>query len=393
MHEDPVVIVSAKRTAIGSFQGQFNSVTAPQLAQYPIQAVLEETGLEGPQVDEALLGCVLPAGVGQAPARQAILGAGLPSSVGCTTVNKVCGSGMKAAMIAHDLLIAGSANVVLAGGMESMSNTPYLLPKARDGFRMGHQQAIDHMLYDGLENAYDHVGMGIFGEMCAEKYDLTREAQDAFAIESVTRSKQSIESGAFDSEIVEVSVATRKETVVVKQDEQPFRSKIEKIPNLRPAFKKDGTVTAATSSSISDGAAVLLLMRESEAKRRSLTPLARVVGHSGHSHEPEWFTTAPSQAIEKLHRKIGWSPNTVDLYEINEAFASVTMGVMHELELEHSKVNVNGGACALGHPIGASGARIVVTLLHALKQRNLRKGVAGICIGGGESTAIAVELY
>lgn len=392
LNTDPVVIVAAKRTPMGSFQGELSALSAPELAEPTIRAILSETGLEGSRIDQAFYGCVLSAGMGQAPARQAVLRAGLPTSVGCTTINKVCGSSMKAVMLAHDSLLANSANVVLAGGMESMSNAPYLLPKAREGMRMGHQPTIDHMLYDGLENAEDHAAMGTFGEKCADKYQFSREEQDAFAVESVTRTRQAIEQGYFDKEVVPVEVKLRRESKVVTRDEQPFRSKIEKIPHLKPAFSKDGTVTAATSSSISDGAASVLLMRSSEAKRLGLTPMAKILGHAEHSHEPEWFTTAPTQAIAKLHRKLNLSAQNVDLYEINEAFAAVTMGSLRELELDHAKVNIHGGACALGHPIGASGARILVTLLHALKQRQLKTGIASLCIGGGEATAIAVEL-
>jgi acetyl-CoA C-acetyltransferase len=387
---DPVVIVAARRTPIGSFQGALASLSAPELGAAAIRAALADSGLSADAVSEVIMGCVLPAGLGQAPARQAALGAGLPIGVGCTTVNKVCGSGMKAAMFAHDLLVAGSAEVIVAGGMESMTNAPYLVPR---GLRMGHAELLDHMFFDGLQNPYDKQMMGMFGDQCADKYGFTRETQDAFAIESVTRANRALADGDFADEITPVTVKTRKGDVEVAADEEPPRCNIEKIPTLKAAFRRDGgTVTAATSSSISDGAAALVMMRESSAKARGLTVLARVVGHAGHAHEPGWFTTAPVKAIGALHDKLGWTRDTVDLYEINEAFAVVTMAAMHELGLDHAKVNVNGGACALGHPIGASGARLMVTLLHALKRRGLKRGIASLCIGGGEATAIGLEI-
>ena len=386
MSQDPIVIVSARRTAIGSFQGQFASVSAPQLGAAAIKAAVANAGIKPEDISEVIMGCVLPAGLGQAPARQASIAAGIPKSVGCTTINKVCGSGMKAVMMAHDLIAAGSADVVLAGGMESMTNAPYLIPGARAGLRMGHQQILDHMFFDGQM-------MGAFGELCAEKFHFTREQQDAFAIESVKRTQHAVKAGIFKAEIATVTVKDRKGERLADTDEEPGRCDIGKIPTLKPAFKKDGgTVTAASSSSISDGAAALVLMHESEAKKRGLKPLARILGHAGFAQEPAWFTTAPVGAIDKLHKKLGWTPKDVDLYEINEAFAVVAMAAMHELNLPHEKVNVNGGACALGHPIGASGARLMVTLLHALKARQLKRGIASLCIGGGEATAIAVEI-
>jgi acetyl-CoA C-acetyltransferase len=396
---DPVVIVSAMRTPMGAFQGELSALTAPQLGSIAIKAALEAAGVSGEQVDEALIGCVLPAGLGQAPARQAVLGAGLPKSVVCTTVSKVCGSGMKAAMQADDMLRSGSANIVIAGGMESMTNAPYLLAKGRGGYRMGHGQIFDHMMMDGLEDAYDIAptgvrrSMGTFGEDCAAKYSFTREQQDEFAIESVTRAQQAAASGAFKSEIAPITLTTKAGETVVDSDEGPRKIKVEKIPTLRAAFKKDGTVTAASSSSINDGAAALVMMRESQAKALGLTPLARVLGQSGHAQEPGWFTTAPVGALNKLFAKVGWKPSDVDLYEINEAFAVVPMAAMVEFKIPRDRVNVNGGACALGHPIGASGARIIVTLLHALQNQNKRRGIATLCIGGGEATAMALELY
>jgi acetyl-CoA C-acetyltransferase len=388
---EAIVIVAARRTPIGSFQGSLAPATAPELAAAAIRACLDDTGLEGALIDEALIGCVLPAGIGQAPARQAVLASGLPQSVTTTTINKVCGSGMKAVMTGHDLLLAGSARVVLAGGMESMSNAPYLLPKARTGYRMGHQEVLDHMFYDGLQNPYDGNMMGFFAEQTAQKYNLSREDQDAFTIESVTRAMTAISDGRFAAEITPVTVVKRRKENRVEQDEEPARCDLDGISALRPAFAKDGTVTAASSSSISDGAAALILMRESDAKLQGLTPIARIAGHASHAHEPEWFTTAPVGAISKLLQSTGWSSSDVDLFEINEAFACVTMAAMHELELEHAKVNVNGGACALGHPIGASGARIITTLLHAMRNREAQRGIASLCIGGGEAVAIAVE--
>ncbi|APR34383.1 acetyl-CoA C-acetyltransferase [Paraburkholderia sp. SOS3] len=390
---DPIVIVAAARTPIAAFQGDFAALSAPQLGAAAIEAAVQRAGLQPGQIDEAVMGCVLPAGQGQAPARQAALGAGLPLSTGSTTVNKMCGSGMRAAMFAHDMLAAGSAEVIVAGGMESMTNAPYLLPKARAGMRMGHGQVLDHMFLDGLEDAYDKGRlMGTFAEECAASFDFTREAQDAFAIESLTRAKRANEDGSFAWEIAPVKVTTRKGETRVERDEQPFKANLDKIPTLKPAFSKSGTVTAANSSSISDGAAALVMMRASSAGRLGVKPLARVVGHTTFAQEPAKFTTAPIGALRKLFDRNGWRANDVDLYEINEAFAVVTMAAMKEHGLPHEKVNVNGGACALGHPIGASGARILVTLLGALRHRGLRRGVASLCIGGGEATAMGIEL-
>lgn len=392
MSSDSIVIVGAKRTAIGSFQGQFDGVPSTTLGATAIKAALTQSGLNGEQVSEVIMGCVLPAGLGQAPARQAALGAELPLGVVCTTINKVCGSGMKSVMLGHDILLAGSADVVVAGGMESMTNAPYLLPKARGGYRMGHGEILDHMFYDGLQNPYDKQMMGQFGELCAGKYSFSREEQDAFSIASVERAQAAVSAGTFAAEIAPVTIATRKGEVVVDQDEEPARCDISKIPGLRPAFKKDGSVTAASSSKISDGAAACILTRASLAEKEGLTVLARIAGHATHAQEPAWFTTAPVGAISKLLQRLGWNAGDVDLYEINEAFAVVTMAAMRELGIDHAKVNVNGGACALGHPIGASGTRILVTLIHALQQRGLKRGIAALCIGGGEATAIAVEL-
>lgn len=392
MSKDSVVIVAARRTPIGAFQGVFGSVAAPELSAAACRAVLDDAGLDAAEIDEVLLGCVLPAGIGQAPARQASLGAGISESVPCTTVNKVCGSGMKTTMLGHDLIAAGGADIVLAGGMESMSNAPYLMPKARGGYRMGHQEVLDHMFWDGLQNPYDGNMMGHFAEETAKKYGFSREAQDEFAIASVTRARHAADNGAFGREITAVTVRSRKSESVVDQDEGPQVASIEKIPTLRPAFARDGTVTAASSSSISDGAASLLLVRASVAETRGLKPLATVAGHSGFAHAPEWFTTAPVSAIRALQDKLGWRPDIVDLYEINEAFACVTMAAMRDVGIDHAKVNVNGGACALGHPIGASGARIIVTLLHALRNRGGGKGIASLCIGGGEAVAIGLEV-
>ena len=389
---ESVVIVAAKRTPIGSMNWQLLSLTSPQLASIAIKAAVAQSGLKAEDISEAIIGCVLPAGVGQAPARQAVLGGGLLLSTASSTVNKVCGSGMKTVMMAHDAILAGSANVIVAGGMESMSNAPYLLPKARQGFRYGHVKCLDHMAFDGLENAYDGKSMGTFADATAAKYSFTREMQDAFAAESVKRAQAAVASGAFKAEIASVTVKGKAGDMALDTDEPPGQCKPEKIPTLKPAFAKDGTVTAATSSSISDGAAILILMKESDAVARGLKPIARVVGHASNAHEPEWFTTAPVGAIDKLHKKLGWGPDNVDLYEINEAFAVVTMAAMHDLKLPHAKVNVNGGACALGHPIGASGARLIVTLLHALKARGGKRGIASLCIGGGEATALAVEM-
>jgi acetyl-CoA C-acetyltransferase len=387
-----IVIAAAKRTAIGSFLGQFTGVPTPTLGAAAIQAALEQSGIPAADVSEVIMGCVLPANLGQAPARQASLAAGLPVSTGCTTINKVCGSGMKAIMLGHDLIKAGSATVVVAGGMESMTNAPHLIPNSRTGNRFGNFQAVDHMSWDGLVNPYDGQAMGVFAEATAEKFGFTREAQDAYSIESVTRAQAAQQSGAFADEIVPVKVATRKGEVEFATDEQPGKSDIAKIPTLKPAFKKDGTVTAASSSSISDGAAATILLSAEEAARRGITPLARIVGHSTWSQEPQWFTTAPVGAIEKLLEQVGWTVADVDLFEINEAFAVVAMTPIKELGIPHAKVNVNGGATALGHPIGASGARLVVTLVHALRKRGGKRGIASLCIGGGEATAIAIEL-
>ena len=392
MNQDPVVIVAACRTPIGGFQGVFGSVAATELSAASNRAALADAGLDSADLDEVILGCVLPAGLGQAPARQASLGAGIPKAVPCTTVNKVCGSGMKATMLGHDLIKAGSADIVLTGGMESMSNAPYLMPKARAGYRMGHQQVLDHMFFDGLQNPYDGNMMGHFAEETAKRYGFTREAQDEFAIASVSRAREAAKSGRFDAEITAVTVASRKGETVVSEDEGPAIVDVDKIPTLRPAFAKDGTVTAASSSSISDGAASLILMRASDAAARGIAPLATIVGQAGFAHEPEWFTTAPVSAIKALHGKLGWGADSVDLYEINEAFACVTMAAMHDVRIDHAKVNVNGGACALGHPIGASGARIIVTLLHALRNRGGGRGVASLCIGGGEAVAVGIEV-
>ncbi|HEV3106574.1 MAG TPA: acetyl-CoA C-acetyltransferase [Trinickia sp.] len=393
MH-DPIVIAAVARTPMAGFQGEFSSLTAPQLGAVAIEAALARSGLKPEQIEEVLMGCVLPAGIGQAPARQAALGAGLPLSTGCTTVNKMCGSGMRAAMFAHDMLAAGSADVMIAGGMESMTNAPYLLPKARGGLRMGHGQVIDHMFCDGLEDAYDKGRlMGAFAEECAASFNFSREAQDAFAVESLVRAKRANEDGSFSWEIAPVKIAGRKgDEVTITRDEQPFKANIEKIPTLKPAFSKTGTVTAANSSSISDGAAALVMMRASTAERLGVSPLARIVGHSTFAQESAKFTTAPVGALRKLFDKNGWRAADVDLFEINEAFAVVTMAAMKEHGLPHEKVNVNGGACALGHPIGASGARILVTLIGALKKRGGKRGVASLCIGGGEATAMGVEL-
>jgi acetyl-CoA C-acetyltransferase len=390
---DPVVIVSAARTPMGGFQGDFNALTAPQLGAVAIKAAVERAGIKPEQVEEVVFGNVLQAGVGQAPARQAALGAGLPLSAGCTTVHKVCGSALKAVMLVHDSLLAGSYKIGIAGGQESMSNAPYLLPKARGGYRLGHGQLLDHMFFDGLEDAYQKGRlMGTFAEECAESYGFTRAAQDEFAIRSTTRAQTAIKDGSFTWEIAPVTIAGKKGDVVVSNDEQPPKAQIEKIPNLKPAFKKDGTVTAANSSSISDGAAAVVLMRESTARELGLTPLARIVGHTTHAQEPNLFTTAPVFAIQKLLAKTNWTAAGVDFYEINEAFAVVTMAAMHDLKLPTEKVNIHGGACALGHPIGASGCRILVSLLGALKKYGGKRGIASLCIGGGEAVALAVEM-
>jgi acetyl-CoA C-acetyltransferase len=389
---EAIVIVGAKRTPIGAMQGKFNSVSASQLGAAAIKAALEQAGVGPAEVDDLIMGCVLPAGQGQAPARQAALGAGLDKATPCTTINKMCGSGMKAAMLAADEIASGDAAVVVAGGMESMTNAPHLLPKARGGYRYGHQKVLDHMAFDGLENAYDGKPMGHFADKTAEKYGFTREQMDAYAKESTARAVNASKSGAFADEIAPVTVAGRKGDEVVKDDETPFTVNVEKIPTLRPAFNKDGLVTAATSSSISDGAAALVMMSEGEAKRRGAKPLARIVAQASNAHEPEWFTTAPVGAIQKVLAKAGWKASDVDLYEINEAFAVVTMAALKDVGIPADKVNVNGGAVALGHPIGATGARIMTTLIYALRKRGLKKGVAALCIGGGEATAVALEV-
>jgi len=392
MNDNPVVIVGASRTPMGGFGGEFADLSASELGSAAISDAISKAGIETGDVDDVIMGVVLAAGQGQAPARQASLGAGIPKAVGATTVNKMCGSGMKAAMIAHDNILAGTHDVMVAGGMESMTNAPYLLPNARAGMRMGHSQALDHMFVDGLEDVYDKgTLMGVFAENTAEAYQFTRDAQDEFSIKSLERALKASKDGTFSNEIVPVSVKSGKGVRVVENDEQPKNAKPEKIPQLRPAFKKDGTVTAANSSSISDGAAALILMRRSEAEKRGLTPVATIHAHVTHAQEPEWFTTAPIKAINKVLEKAGWNKDEVDLFEVNEAFAVVTMVAMKDLGLSHDKVNVHGGACALGHPVGASGARIVVTLLNALAKYQLTKGVASLCIGGGEATAIAIE--
>ena len=389
---DPIVIVSAVRTPMGGFQGELKSLTAPQLGAAAIRAAVERAGVAPDSVEEVLFGCVLSAGLGQAPARQAALGAGLDKSTRCTTLNKMCGSGMEAAILAHDMLVAGSADVVVAGGMESMSNAPYLLDRARSGYRMGHGRVLDHMFLDGLEDAYDKGRlMGTYAEDCAETNGFTREAQDAFAIASTTRAQQAINDGSFKDEIVPLTVTVGKEQVLISNDEQPPKAKLDKIASLKPAFRDGGTVTAANSSSISDGAAALVLMRRSEAEKRGLKPLAVIHGHAAFADTPGLFPVAPVGAIEKLMKKTGWSLDDVDLVEVNEAFAVVSLVTMTKLEIPHEKINVHGGACALGHPIGASGARILVTLLSALRQKGLKRGIAAICIGGGEATAMAVE--
>ena len=387
-----IVIVAAKRTPMGGFQGSLSGVTSPSLAATAIKALLADTQVAGDKVDEVLMGCVLPAGLGQAPARQATLGAGLPLSVGATTVNKVCGSGMKTVMLAHDLLKAGSAKLVVAGGMESMSQAPYLLDKARAGMRMGHGKVLDHMFLDGLEDAYTGGAMGTFAQKTADEYGLTREQMDAFALSSLEKANAAITSGAFKAEIVPVTVSDRRGDVIIDTDEQPGNARPEKIPALRPAIAKDGTITAANSSSISDGAAALMLTTRPNAEQLGLTVLATIKGHTTHAQEPSLFTTAPVGAMAKLLSNVGWSKDEVDLFEINEAFAMVTMLAVSELGLDMAKVNVNGGACALGHPIGCSGARLLVTLIHALKARGLKRGVASLCIGGGEATAMAIEV-
>ncbi|TXF12631.1 acetyl-CoA C-acyltransferase [Pelomicrobium methylotrophicum] len=392
MAEEPIVIVSAARTPIGGLLGDLSPLSAHELGAIAVRAAVERAAIKPEDVQEVILGNVLPAGQGQAPARQAALGAGLPYSAGCTTINKMCGSGMKAVMLAHDLLRAGTNQVMVAGGMESMSNAPHLLLRARSGYRLGHGEVKDHLFLDGLEDAYDKGRlMGTFAEDCAARYGFTREAQDRFAIVSLTRAQTATRDGTFARETVAVQVKSPRGERMVTQDELPLKADPEKIPNLKPAFKRDGTVTPANSSAISDGAAALVLMRMGEAEKRGLKPIAVIKGHATHSQEPAWFTTAPVGAIQKLYAKVGWSDREVDLYEINEAFAVVTMAAMQTLKLSHDKVNVHGGACALGHPIGASGARIMVTLLNALERHGLKRGIAALCIGGGEATAVAVE--
>jgi acetyl-CoA C-acetyltransferase len=393
MTDDKIVIVSAKRTAIGSFQGNLSSIKATSLGSEVIKKNLKDLSIEPSEIDETIMGCVLPAGLGQAPARQAAMEAGIPPESGATTINKMCGSGMKAIMFGHDSIIAGHNNVVIAGGLENMSNTPYVLPKVRDGLRMGHHQIKDHMFLDGLEDAYDEGKlMGSFAEDTAEHYQFTREQQDNFSISSLERAKKANENGTFDDEIVPIRVINRKSEIIINKDEQPFKANIAKIPTLQAAFRKNGTVTAANSSSISDGASSVVLMKESEANRRGLQPLARIITHSTNSQEPKWFTTAPIGAIEKVLSKAGWNKSDVDLFEVNEAFAVVPMAVMKDLGLPHDIINIFGGACALGHPVGASGSRIVTTLINALNKKGLEKGVASLCIGGGEATALALEI-
>lgn len=390
--KDPVVIVGVARTPMGGFQGDLAAATAPELGAAAIAAATSRAGVAASDVDEVLMGCVLPAGQGQVPARQASIGAGLPQAVPCTTVNKACGSGMKTVMMGYDTLHVRDDDVIVAGGMESMTNTPYVLPKVREGLRLGHTRLMDHMFLDGLEDAF-HKGrlMGTFAEDTAQHYQFTRDAQDAYAIESLTRARRAGEDGSFDSEITPVDITTRKGVNTVSGDEQPAKANLERIPQLKPAFRKDGTVTAANSSSISDGAAAVVLMRQSEADRRKLKALARIVGTATHAQAPEWFTTAPIGAMEKLFEQTGWSKDDVGLFEINEAFAVVVMAAMRDLDLPHDKVNVHGGACALGHPVGASGARIIATLMAAMEKYDVEKGVASLCIGGGEATAVAIE--
>ncbi len=393
MSSNAIVIVAAARTPMGGFQGELSAVSATDLGATVIKAAITRAGINGADVSEVLMGCVLPAGLKQAPARQASLGAGLPYSAGATTLNKVCGSGLKAVMLAHDLVTAGSATIVVAGGMESMSNAPYLLDKARSGYRMGHGQVLDHMMWDGLQDAYEGLPMGNYAQATADEYGFSREDMDNFAIRSLTRAQDAIKNGSFVEEITPVTYSTRKGDVSVTFDEQPGKVQVEKIPTLRPAFTKDGTVTAANSSSISDGAAALVVMSEAEANTRGLTPLARIVAHATHSQQPSEFTLAPVGAMNKVLAAAGWSKDDVDLWEINEAFAMVTMVAIKDMALDTEKVNVNGGACALGHPIGASGARLLVTLIHALKARGKQKGITSLCIGGGEAVALAVDVY
>jgi len=392
MSNPDVVIVSAKRTPIGAFQGVLAPVSATQLGSVAVKGAVEAARLKGSDIQEVIMGCVLSAGLGQAAARQAALGADIPVGTPATTINKMCGSGLKAVMMAADQIRSGEAEVVLAGGLESMTNAPYLLLKARGGYRMGHGEIFDHMMYDGLQSPFDGKPMGCFGDATAAKYKFTRAAQDAFATESVRRAMRALEAGEFDDEVVPVTVKSRKGETVVARDETPGTCNIEKIPTLKPVFSKDGTVTAASSSSISDGAAALVVMSGAAAKARGLTPLARVLAYASHAQEPEWFTTAPVGAIKKTLSKLGWKPHDADLYEINEAFAAVTMAAMHDLDIDHARINVNGGACALGHPIGATGARILTTLLYALRRRGGKRGIASLCIGGGEAVAMAVEM-
>lgn len=393
MTTDPIVIVGMSRTPMGAFQGDFAAIQAPELGAVAIKGAIDEAKINPKNIEEIFMGCVLTAGIGQAPARQASIGAGIPFSTSCTTVNKMCGSGMQAIILAYNNLMAGASSIIIAGGMESMTNAPYILPKMRSGARIGHTEVRDHMFYDGLEDAYEQGKlMGVFAEKTAEKYSFSREAQDEFSIISLSRANNAINQGHFKREISSVTVKNRKSSAVIDTDEQPGKVKLEKIPTLRPAFAKKGTVTAANSSSISDGASAVVMMKASEAEKRSLKPIAKIVGHSLYSHEPNWFTTAPVGAIKKLYKKINWSDKDVDLYEINEAFAVVTMAAMADLDISHNKVNVHGGACALGHPIGSSGSRIIITLIAALETYGKKRGIASLCIGGGEATAIAIEL-
>ena len=393
MSDDKVVIVSAKRTPIGSFQGQFETIKATELGSRVIEKNITEISINPQDIDETIMGCVLPAGLGQAPARQAAIGAGIPDKSGATTINKMCGSGMKSIMFAHDSIKAAQNNIVVAGGLENMTNAPYILSKARKGFRMGHTDVKDHMFLDGLEDAYEEGKlMGSFAEDTAEHYQFTREQQDNFAINSLNRARKANDDGTFEKEIVPIKILNKKSEILVNKDEQPFKSDINKIPTLRPAFRKNGTVTAANSSSISDGASSVILMLESEADKRGIKPLARIINHSTNSHEPRWFTTAPIGAIEKVLEKSGWKKTDVDLFEVNEAFAVVPMAVVKDIGISNDILNIYGGACALGHPVGASGARIVTTLINALKKNNLKKGVASLCIGGGEATALSLEI-
>ena len=392
MTEDPIVIVGMARTPMGGFMGELSSLKTTELGSAAIKAAVERSGVAPEQVEEVIMGCVLPAALGQAPARQASLGADLPLSTGCTTINKVCGSGMKSVMLAHDLLSVGTNKVMVAGGMESMSNAPHMLPKARAGYRFGHGTLLDHMAFDGLEDAYEGKAMGVFAELCADSYQFSREQQDEFAINSLAKAKAAIEDGSFNNEVTPVTIKSRKGELTVEHDEQPLKARPEKIPSLRPAFKKDGSVTAANASSISDGAAAIVLMKQSEAEAKGLKPLAKIIGHTTHARKPAEFTIAPVTAMKTLLDKVSWSVDDVDLFEINEAFAVVTMAAIKDLNLNKDKVNVHGGACALGHPIGTSGTRILVTLISALQKYGKSKGVASLCIGGGEATAMAVEL-